>query len=214
MSYQKPLSYFEETTESSDLIYDGKVLHVYKDDIRLPDGGHSMREYCRHNGAVAVVPLTGRGEVVCVRHYCEILNATAYYTQASTGVAVAWEDVGLKKIDDLTLEIPAGKFDYVGEDHEAAALRELQEETGYTPARLTPIGNLATSPALLTEIIYMYLAEDLTLGETHPDDDEFLEIVHIPLSDLVDMILRGEVEDSKTQAAVLKVWAMKQQENI
>ena len=188
MSYQKPLSYFEETTESSDLIYDGKVLHVYKDDIRLPDGGHSMREYCRHNGAVAVVPLTGRGEVVCVRQYRYALGR-------------------------VTLEIPAGKFDYVGEDHEAAALRELQEETGYTPARLTPIGNLATSPALLTEIIYMYLAEDLTLGETHPDDDEFLEIVHIPLSDLVDMILRGEVEDSKTQAAILKVWAMKQKEN-
>ena len=185
MQFEKPESYFRETTESSTLIFDGKVLHVYKDDIGLPNGGHSMREYCRHNGAVAVVPLTSMGEVVCVRQYRYALGR-------------------------VTLEIPAGKFDYIGEDHESAALRELKEETGYTPARITDIGSLATSPALLTEIIYMYLAEDLTLGETHPDDDEFLEIVHIPLSELVDMILRGEVQDSKTQAAVLKVWAMKQ----
>jgi ADP-ribose pyrophosphatase len=109
----------------------------------------------------------------------------------------------------VTLEIPAGKFDYVGEDHREAALRELREETGYTPGSLVEIGPLATSPALLTEIIYLYLAEDMTPGETDPDPDEFLEIVHIPLEEMVDMILRGEIRDAKTQAAVLKVWAMK-----
>ncbi len=184
MQYQKPEAYFKETTASSELIFDGKVLHVYKDDINLPDGGRSMREYCKHNGAVAVVPLTKDGEVVCVRQYRYAL-------------------------DCVTLEIPAGKFDYVGEDHREAALRELREETGYTPGVLTDIGPLATSPALLTEIIYLYLAEDMTPGETDPDPDEFLEIVHIPLEELVDMILRGEIRDAKTQAAVLKVWAMK-----
>lgn len=188
MQFEKPESYFRETTESSTLIFDGKVLHVYKDDIGLPNGGHSMREYCKHNGAVAVVPLTNEGEVVCVRQYRYALGR-------------------------VTLEIPAGKFDYVGEDHREAALRELKEETGYTPARLTDIGSLATSPALLTEIIYLYLAEDMTPGETSPDEDEFLEIVHIPLEEAVDMILHGEIEDSKTQAAILKVWAMKQKEN-
>ncbi len=187
MPFTKPLSYFEETQADSTLLYDGSVLHVYKDTIRLPDGRLSMREYCKHNGAVAVVPLTLEGEIVCVRQYRYALGR-------------------------VTLEIPAGKFDYIGEDHEQAALRELREETGYTTDHLTPIGNLSTSPALLTEIIYMYLADDLTPGKTDPDDDEFLELVRIPLDEMVDMILRGEIEDSKTQAAVLKVWTMKQKE--
>ncbi len=187
MKFQKPLSYFEETQADSELIFDGRVLHVYKDHINLPNGGTSMREYCKHNGAVAVVPLTDDGCVVCVRQYRYALGR-------------------------VTLEIPAGKFDFIGEDHESAALRELREETGYTTDHLTPIGNLSTSPALLTEIIYMYLAEHMTPGETDPDEDEFLELVEIPLDELVDMILRGEIEDSKTQAAVLKVWAMKQRE--
>lgn len=185
MKFEKPLSYFEETTAASELIFDGRVLHVYRDEINTPGGGKSVREYCRHNGAVAVVPLTDDGCVVCVRQYRYALGR-------------------------VVLEIPAGKFDYIGEDHEEAALRELREETGYTTEHLTSIGSLATSPALLTEIIYLYLAEHMTAGEVDPDEDEFLELVEIPLEELVDMILRGEVEDSKTQAAVLKVWAMKQ----
>lgn len=176
---------FTESTLESQLIFDGKVLHVYKDIIGLPNGGTSMREYCRHGGAVCVVPLTDKGEVVCVRQYRYALSR-------------------------VTLEIPAGKLDSPDEIHEEAALRELREETGYRCGKLTPIGDLATSPALLTEIIYMYLAEDLTEGETDPDEDEFIEFVKIPLDEMVDMIIRGEIQDSKTQAAVLKVWAMKQ----
>ena len=184
MEYQKPESYFKETAASSELIFDGKVLHLYRDEIDLPDGGRSFREYCKHNGAVCVVPLTREGEVVCIRQYRYALGR-------------------------VTLEIPAGKFDYIGEDHREAALRELREETGYTTDNLIDIGPLATSPALLTEIIYCYLAEDMTPGETDPDEDEFLEIVHIPLREAVDMILRGEIQDSKTQAAILKVWTLK-----
>jgi ADP-ribose pyrophosphatase len=184
MTYEKPESYFKETTASSRLIFDGKVLHLYRDEINLPNGGKSFREYCKHNGAVAVVPLTADGEVVCIRQYRYAL-------------------------DRVTLEIPAGKFDFVGEDHREAALRVLREETGYTPGRLTDIGPLATSPALLTEIIYLYLAEDLTAGDTDPDEDEFLEMVKIPLPEMIDMILRGEIQDAKTQAAVLKVYALK-----
>lgn len=185
MNYQKPESYFKETTASSELIFDGKVLHLYRDEINLPDGGMSYREYCKHNGAVCVVPLTNEGKVICIRQYRYAL-------------------------DRVTLEIPAGKFDYIGEDHYEAALRELREETGYTTDNLVDIGPLATSPALLTEIIYCYLAEDMTPGECDPDPDEFLEMVKIPLDELVKMILSGEVQDAKTQAAVLKVWAMKQ----
>jgi ADP-ribose pyrophosphatase len=185
MRFQKPESYFKETQAESELKFDGKVLHLYRDIINLPNGEKGMREYCKHGGAVAVVPLTREGEVVCVRQYRYALGR-------------------------VTLEIPAGKFDFPGEDHVEAALRELREETGFTPGKLTDLGELSTSPALLSEIIYIYLAEDMTEGECSPDEDEFLEMVKIPLGELVDMILRGDVVDSKTQAAVLKVWAMKQ----
>lgn len=184
MKYQKPESFFKETTAASELIFDGKVLHLYRDEIRLPDGGRSKREYCKHGGAVAVVPLTAEGEVVCVRQYRYALGR-------------------------VTLEIPAGKLDHPEEDHREAALRELREETGYTTQSLTDIGPLATSPALLTEIIHCYLAENMTEGETDPDPDEFLELVRLPLEELVDLILSGEIQDAKTQAAVLKVWALK-----
>ena len=107
--------------------------------------------------------LTDEGEVVCIRQYRYALGR-------------------------VTLEIPAGKFDFIGEDHREAALRELREETGYTPGRMVSIGDLATSPALLTEIIYMYLAEDLTPGECDPDEDEILETLNIPLEEIFNMV--------------------------
>lgn len=188
MKWQKDDSYFREKTASSELIFDGSVLHLYKDTIILPDGQYGMREYCKHNGAVAVVPLTKDNQVICVRQYRYALGR-------------------------VTLEIPAGKFDFVGEDHLEAALRELREETGYTPGKITDIGCMATSPALLTEIIYIYMAEDLSEGDVDPDPDEFLEIVKIPLEDMVDMILKGEIQDAKTQTAVIKAWAIKKKES-
>ena len=175
---------FEEKQLSSELIFDGKVLHVYRDVIGLPSGKEGFREYCRHGGAVCVVPLTDEGEVVCVRQY-------------------------RYAVGKVVLEIPAGKLDSPDEDPLEAAVRELREETGYRDATVTSIGNLYTSPALLSEVIYMYLAENMTPGDTDPDDDELLEIVKIPLEDMVAMILRGEIMDAKTQAAVLKVWAMR-----
>ena len=175
---------FVEKQLKSELIFDGRVLHVYKDTIGLPNGRTSTREYCRHGGAVCVVPLTDQNEVICVRQY-------------------------RYAVGKVVLEIPAGKLDAPDEDPLEAAVRELREETGYRDATVTSIGNLYTSPALLSEVIYMYLAENMTLGDVDPDEDEFLEIVKIPLDEMVDMILRGEIMDAKTQAAVLKVWAMK-----
>ncbi len=170
---------FEEKTLSSELLFDGKVVHLYKDDIELPDGRTSIREYVRHIGAVCVVPLTDEGEVICVRQY--------RYPLA-----------------DVVLEIPAGKLDSRDEDPEAAVRRELREETGAVCGKLTYLGKYYSSPAILDERIHMYLAEELTFGERDLDEDEFLEVVKIPIEELAEMICRGEVIDGKTQSGVMK----------
>ena len=175
---------FEEKTKRENLIFDGKVLHVYCDDVICPDGKDATREYAKHLGAVCVVPLTADNEVICVKQF-----RYAHHR--------------------MFLEIPAGKLDYAGEDRREAALRELREETGAVCETLTHIGDIIPSPAILTERISMYLAEGLTFGETEFDEGEFIEIVKIPLSKLVDMIMQGEIEDAKTQTAILKVWHMK-----
>ncbi len=180
MKFQKEdIHSFEEKQVSSELIFDGKVLHVYKDDITLPDGRPAFREYVRHIGAVCVVPLTKEGEVVCVRQY--------RYPEAA-----------------VMLEIPAGKLDAKTEDPWDAVRRELREETGAVAEKLTYLGKFYSSPAILDECIHMFLAEGLCFGDTDFDDDEFIEIVRIPLDELVDTIMKGEVPDGKTQAAVLR----------
>ena len=168
-----------ERTVDSQSIYDGKVLHVFCDTVSLPDGNLSKREYAKHKGAVAVVPLTDEGEVICVRQY--------RYAHRK-----------------VLLEIPAGKLDTYDEDFIAAATRELREETGATCERLEFIGDLISTPALIDEVIHMYLARGLQFGETDPDEDEFLDVVRIPLDTLVRMVMNGEIKDSKTQTAILK----------
>lgn len=175
---------FEEKTKKENLIFDGKVLHVYCDAVICPNGNEATREYAKHLGAVCVVPLTAENEVICVKQY-----RYAHHR--------------------MFFEIPAGKLDYAGEDRREAALRELREETGAICETLTHIGDIVPSPAILTERISMYLAEGLTFGETEYDEDEFIEIVRIPLEKLVEMIVNGEIEDAKTQSAILKVWYLK-----
>ena len=170
---------FEEKTLSSKLIFDGKVVHLYKDDIELPDGKTSFREYVKHIGAVAVIPVTRDMEVVCVKQYRYALGR-------------------------VVLEIPAGKLDFKEEDPESAAIRELREETGAIAGRLSYLGEFYSSPAILDERIYMYLAEELEFGENDLDDDEFIEVVRIPIKELAEMICRGEIIDGKTQAGVMK----------
>jgi len=169
----------EEKTISSEFIFDGKVVHLYCDKVSLPDGKESVREYVKHIGAVCVVPITDEGEIVCVRQY-----------RYAIGQAL--------------LEIPAGKLDSPDEDRQKAALRELREETGATCQKLDFIGKFYSSPAILDECIYMYMARGLDFGETDFDDDEYIEIEKIPVDELVRMICAGEVTDAKTQAAVLK----------
>lgn len=170
----------EEKKLSSELIFDGRVVHLYVDHVRLPDGKTAEREYMRHIGAVCVLPLAEDGTVYCVRQY--------RYPHA-----------------EVLTEIPAGKLESKTEDHAEAALRELREETGFSCGKLTHMGKIYTSPAILDEVIDCYLAEELTAGETHFDEDEFLAPEPIPLDRLVEMVQAGEIPDAKTQLAVMRV---------
>ena len=172
--------HLKETCAASKLVFDGKILHVYVDDINLPNGATGFREYIKHIGAVAVLPLTDDGKVICVRQY-------------------------RYAVGQVTLEIPAGKLDSPDEDHREATLRELREETGARCKKLTYLGTYLASPAILDEKINLYLARDLDFGETDPDDDEFIDVVQIPLDEMVECVMRGEILDGKTQLAVLKV---------
>lgn len=171
-----------EKKVSSENVFDGRLLHVYKDVIELPNGHNSTREYIKHQGAVCVVPVTDKMEVVAVRQY-------------------------RYPIERVTIEIPAGKLDK-GEEPLDAAKRELSEETGVESADIEYIGGLYPSVAYTDEIIHMYVAKNLVYGEAHTDDDEFLNVVKIPLTEFVEMIMDGTIQDSKTQAAILKVARM------
>ena len=179
MKFSKDISKFVEKTVSSELLFDGKVIHVYRDDIILPDGNPAYREYNRHIGAVCVIPITDKGEVICVRQY-------------------------RYPIGDVLLEIPAGKLDYKEENPEEAARRELREETGAVSGKMTYLGRFYSSPAILDECIHMFLAEELEFGENDLDEDEFIEVIRVPIEELAEMICRGEIIDGKTQAGVMK----------
>ena len=169
-----------EESVSSEEIYHGKVVHLFKDTVRLPNGKNATREILRHPGAAAVVALTENGEVILVRQYRHPFGTPL-------------------------LEIPAGKLD-PGETPEICARRELQEETGHSPDQLISLGVYYPSVAIMDEKIHLYLARGLTRSEAHLDDDEFLHVETMPLDELVGQILAGEIPDGKTQVAILKAW--------
>jgi len=168
-----------ETQVSSETIFDGVILHVRRDTVRMSNGDTTIREVIRHIGAVCVIPVTEDNEVIMERQYRYPLDR------------VIWE-------------IPAGKLDAPDEDWLAAIQRELREETGYTADEWTMIGDFYGAPAYTDEHIAMYMARGLHRGGRHLDEDEFLDVVQVPLKDLVAEVMAGTISDAKTQVAILK----------
>lgn len=162
---------------SSEIKYNGKVISVREDVVELPDGNKSMREVVQHNGAVGVVALTDNNEIVLVKQF----------------------RAGIQRI---TLELPAGKLE-IGEDPLSCGMRELEEETGYKAENYRKFTSFATSPAIMQEIIHVYLATNLTKGEKKPDEGEFVEMHIVPVADAKRMVISGEIEDGKTIIGIL-----------
>lgn len=169
-----------EVSFASEKIYDGKILNVEKWQVKCANGADAIREVVLHKGAAAVVPLFEDGTVLLVRQH-----------------RVA--------IDRMTLEIPAGKLDSADEDPLDCAVRELKEETGLTAKTMTHLNTIFTTPGFCTEKIALYLARGLTEGETHPDEDEFLSLIRMPLQEAIEMAARNEIRDAKTISALLLV---------
>ena len=168
----------EEKKLSSEEIFDGVAIHLFRDEILLPNGNKGVREVIRHPGAVCVIPVTEDGKVIFVNQFRYAFNK-------------------------VTLEVPAGKLEK-GEDPLEAAMRELSEETGLSARNVVYLGELYTTPALIDEVIHMYLATDLVEGEQHLDEDEFINTLTMPLSEAVEKVMNGEIKDAKTQTILLK----------
>ena len=168
----------EEKRISTETIYDGKIIRVERDIALLPDESEAVREVVRHPGGVGVVAVDHEGFVYMVRQY-------------------------RYPFGKITLEIPAVKLDAKGEDPEKAGIRELKEETGFTAENFEFLGSFFATPGFCDEQIRIFLATNLTAGETDPDDDEFLECEKYKMDDLIKMIESGKIRDMKSVTGIL-----------
>lgn len=176
---------FEETVESR-VIFRGKIVTLREDVARLENGTLASREVVEHPDGVCILPMEADGTVYTVRQF-------------------------RYPFGEVTEELPAGKMDR-GETHEAAARRELSEEVGCEAGELLYLGKLLVSPGYSTEAIHMYLARELTHGAQHLDEDEFLEPVRTLFQRLFERVMRGELTNASTVAAILKTNELLRQE--
>lgn len=166
-----------EKTISSKEIFNGRIIRVRKDKAQLENGEIVTRESVLHPGGVCIVPVNENDEVLMVRQF-------RYPFQRPL------------------LEIPAGKLEY-GENHFSCGKRELKEEIGAEADSFVYLGSMYPSPAYLSEIIHIYMASGLRYSSQKLDEDEFLDIVKLPLDKAVSMVLSDEIKDGKTKLALL-----------
>lgn len=170
--------HLEEKTISSETIYEGVIFTVRKDSAELEDGSVARRDIILHSGGVCVIPVTENNEIFMVRQYRYPFH-------------------------EITCEIPAGKLNY-GENHAECGKRELLEETGFTCSEYIYLGEMYPTPAYNSEITHMYLARGLEYKKQNLDDDEFLDVIKVPLEKAVEMVMKNELKDGKTQLVILK----------
>ncbi|MCC2928620.1 ADP-ribose pyrophosphatase [Bacillus mojavensis] len=172
------MKHLEEKTIAKEQIFSGKVIDLYVEDVELPNGKTSKREIVKHPGAVAVLAVTDEGKIILVKQFRKPLERTI-------------------------VEIPAGKLEK-GEEPEYTALRELEEETGYTAKKLTKMTAFYTSPGFADEIVHVFLAEELAVLEEKRelDEDEFVEVMEVTLEDALKLVESREVYDAKTAYAI------------
>lgn len=172
---------FEEKTLNSKVVYDGKVITVIKDDVEVADGHKSFREVVLHSGGVVIAAMKDDDTILLVKQYRYPLKETV-------------------------LELPAGKLE-IGENPDSACKRELEEETGYRARSWKSLGYINTTPGICTEKLYLYLAADLEFVGEHPDAGEIIKCFEYKLSDVIQMIKNGTINDAKTICTLFRAFS-------
>lgn len=168
---------FIEKTLDSQLVYDGRIIEVFKDSVELSDGYKSFREVVKHSGGVVIL--------ACKEDKILLVEQYRY------------------PVKEVMFELPAGKLEK-DENPFNAAKRELEEETGYCANNWTELGYVYTSPGYSSEKLYLYKAEDLYFTHCHPDAGEILEPLEYKIDDVLSMIKDGRINDAKTLCALMR----------
>ncbi|NLY90236.1 MAG: NUDIX hydrolase [Firmicutes bacterium] len=166
-----------EKKQTEELVYDGTLLKIWRTKVKLADESETYREWIKHPGAAAVIPLFPEGDTLLVRQF-------------------------RYPIGRETLEIPAGKLD-AGESPLACAARELSEETGLVGGELVKIGSIVTTPGFTNEVIHLFVCRNPSPGPAHPDEGEFINGLRLPLDEVFHRIMDGQIQDGKTVIAFL-----------
>lgn len=168
----------DEKIVSTERIYAGRVINLDVHKVVLPNGMEQVRELVRHPGATAIVAVDNQQRILIVRQF----------------------RIAAGKVMN---EIPAGTLG-AGEPPLDCAIRELQEETGFKPGHIEPLGGFFVAPGYTTEYIHLYLATDLSESRLPGDEDEFIQVEHVRLRDALAMIEKGEIVDGKTIIGLLR----------
>jgi len=173
----KEEDYLQEKTLSSLNIYQGRIIDLYQDKVKLPDGRITTREIVRHPGAVIILAVTKKKEIVMIKQF-------------------------RKPVEEVLWELPAGTIE-PGEDLISCARRELEEETGYYSRKVTKVVTFFSTPGFCDEKLTLFLAEDLEKRNRNEDVDEFIQVENKKINEVLNMIKENVIKDAKTIVGIL-----------